>query len=209
MSFQMLNLRDEAYAEAARLSAARVFMRSRDDSIAGRFEPAGALVARARRRETRRRLDGRLLLVFRVNSEDEAGRSFETHLVAALCPPSGFAAADRPRERVRRAIRTVQHVAGGRVQHASVNWGRAALASAAAFTSSRLDRERAIVERIRTTATRRPYQTGLFDRRADRAHAEEDDAAADCERQILARLELLEQSIARTITSHLVLVLTP
>jgi hypothetical protein len=209
MSFEMMNVRAEACVEAARLSGARLFKRSQGNAMLDRFEDTGTLVMRARRRKTRRRLGGRLLFVFRLSSEDDAGRSTETHVVAALCPRSRSAPGARPREQVRLAIRTVLGVATACVQHTSTDWRDAAVAGADAFMAPRLERERAIVGRIRTTVGRRPYQTGLFDRRADRRRAEENDAAADGEHQIVARLELLEQATARAITVRLVLVLMP
>src|SRR5713226_6719207 len=97
------DLRADAIAEARRLIEARSFQRDGDEDLLVQCENAGPLVTRARRNTLRRRLGGRILVIWRVSCEDGSGRSVESQLVALLA----IVAAAPPNRRRRAWIRAV------------------------------------------------------------------------------------------------------
>ena len=207
MALQMLNLRAEAIDEAERLAAARVYALSGSERVPP-HDPPGVLVTRARHRETRRRLAGRALLIFRVSCADATGRLVANHVVAVLCDLDMSATGRPSRRQVRPLIGAAAGPAASQVQRVYTEWIENATRVAGAFGEARLRREHEIAARTRCTPAR-PFQAGLFDRRAERARLAETAHVADREDDERSRLQMLEQSTAVAWTIDLMLALTP
>ena len=156
-----VDLRAAADAEVQRLMAARMLMRDGDALALMRLEAEGPWLGIARSK-LKRRLAGRRLEIWRVGYEDASGRLVESRLVALAIRGNHAAAAPKLEER-RREI----HAA---IDAATIAWRDAATRAVASLASARLTRETAIAAsaaRVRPA----PVQTGLFDRREQRAHA--------------------------------------
>src|SRR5258706_10094113 len=84
MSLTTPDLRADAIAEARRLAGTRAFQRDGDEGVLAGAEGIGPLITRARRNSLRRRLGGRLVLVWRVSCEDFSGPRLESPLIPLL-----------------------------------------------------------------------------------------------------------------------------
>ena len=209
MDLQLPNLRAEAVDEARRLSTARAYAYASGGAAhAPQPSQSGALVTRARHRGTRRCLAGRMLFIFRLSCSDGTGRIVAAHLIGVLCAPAASARDRRARDRVRDTIGAAVIAAETDVRRASEKWIEDAARLVSAFADARRRREHAIAERSRA-AMPRPFQGGLFDRRAQRARMADAAVAAARENEERARLQMLEQSTAVQSGVELVLVLTP
>jgi hypothetical protein len=217
MAVLKLELRTDAIAEARRLNLARSVAGGEDRRVLAHCEGAGPLVARARKHDLRRRLAGRMLLVWRVSVENAAGDPLESQLVALLIDPivraSGLGlvaepARARPRVRWRTLLQDLEPALRAHVERAAAPWFEIAVAAADRFTSARTARDRAIAERL---AGARPsaFQAGLFDRRADRAHRAAVDAAERDQRRRLRTVGAVDAVRSRTFRADLMLVSTP
>jgi len=208
MNVQMLDLRDDAIAEARRLTGMRAFFRASDVDVLARCDTSGSLVARARHRRTRQSLAGRMLLIFRIAMEDATARAIDTALVGILCQPVDLTPVERSRARTRDRLRAIEPLARAQVQMVAAERTDAIAAVTAAFAAAWTRRDRSIAAH----ALRQVpdfFQAGLFDRRAERAHAADETAAVARNRDVRARLVALEQSVAHALAIELLLVLTP
>lgn len=207
MNVQMLDLRDDAIAEARRLAGMRAFFRASDVDVLARCDTSGSLVARARHCRTRQSLAGRMLLVFRI-AEDATAHAIDTALVGILCRPVDLTPIGRSRARTRERLRAIEPFARAQVEALAAERNNAVAAVAAAFAAARTRRDRSIAAHA---ARQVPdlFQAGLFDRRAERAHSADETATVAHSDDVRARLVAIEQSVAHTVTIALLLVLTP
>jgi hypothetical protein len=202
----IVDLNDEADAEARRLAHARRFMHPDAARAAGGPDSSGPWIAMARRRRRLRHCLGRrVCLVWRVALENAAGQVVESRLMAVF--------ASLPPHRVDRAwIREIlEHTDGAvrrRIDAESEAWRTEAARVAAAFTDARLTREREVAG-VRLAAT--PVsQPGLFDRRADRARAAGAAASAEAARAAAERLRTItDNRLVSAVPARLLLVLVP
>jgi hypothetical protein len=148
-------------------------------------------LARARRRRTRVRLGGRMVLLLQATGEDGEGRVAESILIPLAV-----------------SMATVRHITGGArglgallrgleadlARHVDLGldgWRSEATRAAAAFASTRLRRERAIAAAVDAHAPG-AVQPGLFDRRVETALAAAAAARRDEDaerRRAIARIE--------------------
>src|SRR5206468_12495762 len=83
----IVDLNDEARAEARRLAYARRFMHPDAARVAGGPDSSGPWIATLRRRRRLRHCLGRrVCLVWRVALENAAGQAVESRLVAVVAP---------------------------------------------------------------------------------------------------------------------------
>jgi hypothetical protein len=209
MALMMPDLRADAIAEARRLAGTRAFQRDGDDAALARSEGVGPLITRARRNRLRRQLGKRTLLVWRVSCEDGAGRIAESRLFGLLVDIEAAPSTRRRRAWLRAVLREAEAPLRQHVEATAALWRETAAAVAGGFASAQIHRAQAIVARL-ADARYRETQTGLFDRRAERAGRAEADAAAERHRHAHVRLTyaaLLARLSARP--GELLLVLTP
>jgi hypothetical protein len=189
MNVLTLDLEADAAVEARRLSEARAWTGIDDAAAIGRGDELaqGPLATRARRNLARRSLSGRALLIFRVSWRDVHARALETQLIGALVPVAGSQPSLRSREHIRAVVADAEAAARPHVEVAAARLDPSVVEAANRHLEARLRRERAIADRSART-TRSLVQTGLFDRRAERAHQHTADANAERERQLTDRL---------------------
>ena len=204
MEYEMRRLQTEATEEAARVMLARAYAA---DTLP-HDEGCGPLVTRARHRDTRRRLGGRCLLVYRVSCNDSSGRAVAARLVGMLMALAADTEFLPPRDRIRAALARADAMIRPHVHHTSSKWMRDTEHFAAAFRRARLRRERAIHQQ---SHQRKPqlFQAGLFDRRAERDAMNQSAALADREQAMRTRIREAECSRVVESVTDLLLVLTP
>jgi hypothetical protein len=202
----IVDLNDEAVAEARRLADARRMIHADDARAGGGPDRSGPWIAMPRGRpRLRQRLGRRVCLLWRVALENPAGQVVESRLVAILAP--------LPPHRVDRAwIRAIlehtDRAVRQRIDAEGEAWRTEAARVTAAFTAARLAREREIA--AGRTATMPVSQPGLFDRRADRARAAGAAAAAEAERAAAERLRTLTANgLVSAVPARLLFVLVP
>ena len=96
MTTRLAGLRAEAESEAARLAGARLLAHDGDGDALAQLDAEGPWILVARRTALRRRLEGRVLLIWRVAYEDGSGRLAESRLIAVTARPAA-----RPAPRTR------------------------------------------------------------------------------------------------------------
>jgi hypothetical protein len=202
-----IDLCADAVLEARRLSELRSLIPADDGRARATFDAARPLIARARRSGVRRRLGGRLLLIFRLTAQDAGGRTIDAHVMGALVSTSG-AAGSRRRDAIRASVRDATAAARPHVDVAAATWRGRVDAVCSAFAATRLRREHAIWAAVRASAPG-SFQPGLFDRRAERAHQSKVDADAARDGRLRARLHAAAAGRVAVHIVELALVLTP
>jgi hypothetical protein len=180
-------LERQAIAEVARLTDARALTGAGHVAV----DVDAPWLARARRRRTRVRLGGRMVLLLQAAVEDAEGRVAESTLVPLAVSMASTGRVTGGARGLAALLRRLEDDLARHVDPAMADWRGEATRTAAAFASTRLRRERAIA----TAADGRApdaVQPGLFDRRVETALAAA--AAArrdeDAERQRrIARIE--------------------
>lgn len=209
MTISTLDLKSEAAAEAARLARARATGNCGSDRVRLLWDCGRPLVARTRRVSARRFLHGRILMIWRIAFEDARGRAAESHLVPMLVAPTERPHGARRRALIREQLREMEAPLRRFVEDAEPAWRAAVLRVQERFASSRADRERAVAAHF-ALEREELFQTGLFDRRSERARKLAGDAASDAARDARARLDAAAD--ARHLSARageLLLVLTP
>jgi hypothetical protein len=209
MNLLTVDLDVDAAAEARRLRESRARAHDDDDAAFGwrvglTFEP---LVKRARSTAARRALAGRALLLFRVSWLDGQARVLESRLIAVLVPWQPSSPALRDRDRVLGGVADAAAAAGSQVEREAARLDSEAAEVIGRRAAARLDRERAIAGRAR--APRSLVQSGLFDRRAERAHQRDAAARAEQERLLDDRLRAATCATVHSRTIELALALVP
>jgi len=195
-----IDLKAEALAEAERLTHARRFAATdADEAAARRLDRPWLSFARSRR--ARVELASRVVLLFNVACEDQAGRLVESTLVP-------LAADWRGTDWLRAAAPALTV----RADAAAAVWRQQAASVARRFLGTLLARERAIRLEItdRPIADRRfAFQPGLFDRRAERRTAADRMTAAEAMDDASRRLQSIESAAHLTTRPELWLLLAP
>jgi hypothetical protein len=207
-----VDLKVEATVEARRLASARALVCDGDERAAIRLEGDSAWIAMPRRASLKRRLGGRMCLVWRVVFEDASGRFVESKLVPVILElrqgNGGSHRANGRRARVQALLQDADGLIRAQVEASCDEWRAEVIRIAEAFASARRRRvgDAAGGADERQVAS----QPGLFDRRADRsrdAHAsvvaEAERIAADRRHAIAASAEIAPQP------ARLLLVLAP
>jgi superfamily II DNA or RNA helicase len=202
-----IDMGSEARQEASRLAGARMLWCEADANALAALEITGPWIAMTRLRTTRLRLQQRVVAIMRVEHEDGRGRLLESTLV-----PMTFAIADRALHR-QRGIRAILDVAAttlqSRAAEAAHESHREIARLADDFMSTFLARERRIAEAVRVD-TGNLVQPGLFDRRAERAHAMSRAAIDDAVDNIDSRIDIGDTAgILSQRPARLLLVLVP
>jgi hypothetical protein len=165
----------EARREHERLTVARRLMPNRGATIELVQElDHHALVTFAKRRWIRRRLRARPLVVVRYAVVDSSGQLIAYHLLPIqLLLDDQRSCSFQELEQLREQLpRTGEYDV----------WLTSSVSTHSAFWSTRLTRERHIANLERPLASG-GFQPGLFDLRADRAWADEQDQQRDCMRE--------------------------
>jgi len=204
-----VDLREQAAAEVLRLTASRTVAGDDDEAALAHLEGDGPWTAVARGAHRRRALGRRVLLVWRVTCEDACGGLVDSCLVPIVVELSAI-----PARFSRRAC--IEAIAGdadadirAQIESATVDWRRSVELVSRAFSAARVSREHAIATRT-VEAANRPFQPGLFDRRADRSRELRVAAIAANRRAVAERLATLEQrTAAASASSRLLLALLP
>jgi hypothetical protein len=182
--------------EARRLTGARSLI-----AVSRPFVADGPLVGIARRHRLRTALGRRTLLVYRCAYEDATGRLVHSRLVAMTI------ALRRQGPTLRRARWSDPSVLA-RIDDECRDWRDTTQRVTREFTLARRLRERAIA--ANHTAVPPSFQPGLFDRRAQRAHAAHEHRAADLGAQLTVRLAAVEAAGTLTLRApELLLALIP
>jgi hypothetical protein len=205
----------EADAEAARVRRARQLLQNGDRRALDWCDADGPWVLIARRPALRQRLSGRVLLIWRVGCDDGNGRCVEWRIVAT----SVSLTTDRRRKHDRRVrvgiVRDLEQEARAVVE-ADCVWRATAVETARAVVLTQLARERAIAAAAaghassdeRDDADR--FQSGLFDRRAERRRLVSAASSEAERREDAERVEFLERAAAiGSPHARLVLVVCP
>lgn len=207
MNLKTVDVRVDAIAEAERLQRARALMVHGDEMELARLDGDGTWIARCRKTRLRRRLSGRVCLVWRVVFEDASGHDVESMLVPMLIDLRG-AARPRSRQWVETFLRHADDVLRTRVDIECNEWRTRVTHLVTACSSLRASRQRAIAGR--SDRSRRDSQPGLFDRRAERERQRCDLAAVDTERAAALRLHAILEAAQVTLRpARLLLVLLP
>jgi superfamily II DNA or RNA helicase len=186
-----VDMADDARREASRLARARLLGTRADATALASLEATGPWIARTRLRRTRVRLGRGVIAIMRVDHEDGSGRRCGFTLV-----PMTFAVPAR-------ALRHPRHMSAMLEATATVLQSHADQAThqspdetsrlAAAFVSTCLAREQRIRESILVDPGH-PLQTGLFDRRAERAYEASRAATDEPAGDISSRLNIVGPS---------------
>jgi len=207
VNLKTVDLWADAIAEAERLKRARALMVQGDEMELARLEGDGTWIARCRKTRVRRKLSGRMCLIWRVVFEDPSGGVVESMLMPMLIDVRGAAKA-RSREWVESFLRQAEDVLRARVDVECREWRTRVIQLATACSSRRANRQLAIAGR--SDRSRRDSQPGLFDRRAERERQTFAVAAAETERAAAQRLEaILEAAQVALRPARLLLVLLP
>lgn len=209
MALLMPDLRAEAIAEARRLAETRAFERDGDAVALARSDGAWPLVTRARRNSLRRRLAGRVLLIWRVSCEDGAGRIAESQIVALLVDVEAAPRNWHRRTWIRAVLREGEASLCHYVEVRALTWRETVATVADRFASAQIRRAHAIRDRL-ADEPHREFQAGLFDRRAERARRAE--ASDSVGRRQHAHARVNAAALAARLTARpgeLLLVLTP
>jgi hypothetical protein len=209
MTMVIADFRAEADAEATRLTRARALTRAGDDEAAAWLDGAAAWMTTARSCHVRRAVGPGVVMLWRVAFENIDGAIVESQLVAVA-----LASAACGRHRAGR--HTLKHIIAGiapaietRITAFTADWQRRAQEAARAFAAAQTARRRAIAAQL-AQAPARQFQPGLFDRRAERAHAHLAEQNADAATAVTEHLTGALSSEAITLRRpQLLLVLAP
>jgi hypothetical protein len=193
MSMCVVDLRAEATAESVRIERAREWMRAGDAPVLARLESDGPWILRARRRETRAALSGRMVLVWRIAYEDARGRLLASTLVAVAITGPVMQRCRRSRSAFRDAVVALQPVLAERVEAHCAGWRQTAAHAIRAAHHTGMARATAMAAGGGTTGAG-AYQPGLFDRRAERSRISV--SASDKDRERAAAERLAAMSVA-------------
>jgi superfamily II DNA or RNA helicase len=194
-----LDLRPEARQEAERLALCRRLALAKEESLA-QIDSRSPAILVSRRRQTRRVVRGRLLLLWRISCEDAEGRPIAANVAGlALCRSIEAARLPAALHEIDRQCRPlIESVAALEARrHAGVH---------RAFVTALVDRQRFIA--APTDGLSRGFQPGLFDRRNEHARDQLESAAAEIRAFHRSRLEMFERSAqVDAVVPRLVLVL--
>lgn len=207
MTLTTVDLRTEAIAEVERLKRSRALLHDGDQSHLAQLETVGTWITRSRKARLRRRLSGRICLVWRVVFEEPSGRVVESVLVPMLLELQR-GANPRSFEWIEFFIRRAGEVLQPQVDVECDAWRTRVTQLVSVNSSLRANRQIAIAR----AAVRGPRdsQPGLFDRRAERERQAAVFAAAENERSAGARLQtILETAQVALQPAQLLLVLLP
>jgi hypothetical protein len=177
-----VDLRLEARAEVERLRWARAVVRDGDASTLPQLEADAGWVALARSTHLRRTVGGADLQLWRIALENGSKHAVESTIVAL---------------RIARGTSARSADLAERVAQASDRWRDDSTRLLARFSATRLDRERAIASARRSRVD--AVQPGLFDRRADRLHAQQLAERTASSEDDEARLTALERALRATV----------
>ena len=208
MTIAVMDLRAEAAAEMRRLSRARSMVRDGDERALAQLEADATWIATSRR--ARRALGRRVCLLWRAAFEDASGRVVASRLLPIVIDLGPDVEPGRPRRAwIRSLLQQIDAPARARIDGECDAWRREVARVAGAFTAARLARERDIAA-SQPSASRRPEQAGLFDRRAEREHQDRIAAAAECGQAVRDRLRVASGGGAiALVPPRLLLVLVP
>lgn len=180
-SLRTPSLTQEAVEETARIASARIFAGAAETKSAIPVVPDAPLVVRTRRWQTRTALAGHRLMLWRLVAEDGCGRFVGSRLVA-LTVANGAEAS------------LVQ--LGMSANDAGAAWRARVAAIQHAFVDARLGRLSALqrVRHARSRPSEATFQSGLFERRLDRARLAGDAARQAADENQGERLEILRRS---------------
>lgn len=204
-----VDLRAEAVTEVSRLMQTRARLRDGDGRALAQLEGEAPWIALARRTGRRRSRGDRVHLVWRVAFEDQSGCLVESRLVPVAIDVARIPGKANRRKWILALLQDTDADFRARVDAASEDWRASVVRIARAFTSARIRRERAIAGRAPAIGGA-PSQPGLFDRRGERSHLANAEAAAASEQVVAERLRAI--LALGTITSQrarLLLVLAP
>ncbi|PWT85570.1 MAG: hypothetical protein C5B57_02670 [Blastocatellia bacterium] len=208
LSRSIVRLESEAAAEVRRLCWARRLSDHPDVAIQASFEAEGPWVTSAKLLETRRRLGRRIAAIFCVESEDGHGRLVDSTLVALLIMVAG-GIGNIDHTLVRSIFRSTSEEVSARAAHAGTAEHSKAAELVAAMLKARLARERAVAAAITPTSAR-PWQAGLFDRRAEREQQSARAFLAEAQAGAVDRIDrYMKAGIITVRPARLLLVLTP
>jgi hypothetical protein len=201
-------LETEAAAEATRLTWVRALVRGCDTESAMRWDDDGPWSLRARRSAMRAALGCRVVLVWKLGTEDASGRTVEARLVPVavdVMPALRIRNRGQIEDLLRRIDADVQALIGA----ATSDWRRAVELTTGAFLSARVARGHRILADLHATGPLL-YQAGLFDRRAERLNRLSSAVHESLRRDEAARVAAFEREATLEVTSpRLALVLAP
>jgi len=186
--------RDSSGVDAAATTEARRLAELRESgaAIACGDIPDRPLILRAKRWRTRRALGSNILLVWRIAAENSAGAIVAEQAVPVLV---GVRAAQTRGAHPAAIVDAVVAVIRPHLDAATAQWRADVDKIDVAFRGTRLTRERALAERARLSRSI-SYQSGLFDRRADRVRAADAALGALEAADAADRIAHLDQPIA-------------
>lgn len=212
MTMTTVDLRIDAAAEARRLADARALLCNGDERAGARLEGDAAWIAMPRRASLKRRLGGRMCLVWRVVFEDASGRFVESKLLPVILElRQGNGASNRAKGRrawVQALLQDADGAIRTQVEASCDQWRAEVIRNAEAFASAR--RRRAWNAAGLADQRQAASQPGLFDRRTDRARDAHASALAEAERIAAERRHAIAASAAiAQQPARLLLVLAP
>jgi hypothetical protein len=157
----------EATAEAARICEQRRYVRAGDEGMLARAL-RGTSLAAARRSTTRQTLRRRLLTIWRLGAEDGAGRFVAARIVPVLIELPTDVPSPPAREALGRLLRERHEILMARIDESAEAWRHEVRRVRTTWLQARRSRESAI-HAARGIPASPLRQSGLFDRRADRA----------------------------------------
>jgi hypothetical protein len=184
--------REDAVLESQRVAEERTFAAGVTCAGPARTlasSATGPLVTRPRNAHTRRSLGLRVLLIWEIAAEDEAGRLVASEPVAITIALHRAFGRRMDRPAIDRVVEACCREARPLVERAGTTVIERATIASAAFWSARLAREHAIGGALAPPA----FQPGLFDRRADHAHAVARAARQELADMTAKRVATLEQ----------------
>lgn len=170
MNTTTVDLRAEALVEARRLATLRAVAPDRDPGA----PPVDATLGYVHRTRLRHRLGGWMLLIWRAACEDASGRI----AASAIVPMLVRRGRDRRGRETGSWLRNVVGAIGSdppeAMRSALIERQRELIERCGRRVQARLARERAIASRVAQSNEPSPaYQSGLFDRRSERAHRQQ------------------------------------
>lgn len=193
-----------AAAEADRVRDRRRLTAVGDTDMRRLVEASGPWLTHIRSRQTRRALGARLLAIARVDCEDGCGRVAQAALLPILIE---LQPGSRPTDRTT-LQRIVEHAMAGTAVEATAQWFEGAASATRVFVERRLVRERAIGAVVEAPVE--PFQSGLFDRRAEDRHRMAIDRTLDAAAESARRIAALARAAdIRLRSPRLLLLLVP
>jgi hypothetical protein len=209
-----LRLTREAEAEHTRLTCQRALAQALDgapafrrahnaDIIGESIAAKGVVLTFTRRRNLREVIGNHALVLVQTVCEDSCGRRVAAHLTAFTMTLLTAPAAARSYERFVNAMPLEA------MDPSLREWEEHTFRAHRDFWTRRLMRDCAIARRI-MSGTAGPFQSGLFDRRAEREHEAGVDNRKDFDEDLRASIRLAEAAVNVTVRrAQVVLVLVP